>query len=40
MKPNTQDEYDDALASKDPTVISQEEKERLARDAIKKFKSL
>ncbi len=40
MKSNTQDEYNEALASDDPTVISEEEKERLTREAIKKFKSL
>ncbi len=40
MKSNTEDEYNSALASDDPTVISEEEKERLTREAIKKFKSL
>ena len=40
MKSNTEDEYNKALASEDPTVISEEEKERLTREAIKKFKSL
>ena len=40
MKSNTEDEYNKALASKDPTIISEEEKERLTREAIKKFKSL
>jgi hypothetical protein len=40
MKPNTEDEYNQALASDDPTIISEEEKERLTREAIKKFKSL
>ena len=40
MKSNTEDEYNSVLASDDPTVISEEEKERLTREAIKKFKSL
>jgi hypothetical protein len=40
MKSNTEDEYNKVLATEDPTVISKEEKERLAREAIKKFKSL
>lgn len=40
MKSNTEDEYNEALASEDPTVISKEEQERLTREAIKKFKSL
>ena len=39
MKSNTEDEYNKALASEDPTIISAEEKERLTREAIKKFKS-
>lgn len=40
MKSNTEDEYNKALASEDPTNISKETQEKLARDAIKKFKSL
>ena len=40
MKSNTEDEYNKALATDDPTIISEEEKERLTREAIKKFKSL
>jgi hypothetical protein len=40
MTSNTEDEYNKTLASEDPTVISEEEKERLTREAIKKFKSL
>lgn len=40
MKSNTEDEYNKALVSDDPTIISEEEKERLTREAIKKFKSL
>ncbi len=37
---NTQDEYDDALASDDPTKITNEDLENLAKEAMKKFKSL
>ncbi|MGI0047168.1 MAG: hypothetical protein ACREBB_08280 [Nitrosotalea sp.] len=40
IKSNTQDEYNEALASEDPTKISKESQEELAREAIKKFKSL
>jgi hypothetical protein len=40
MKPNTEDEYNNALASDDPTVITKETQEKLVHDAIKKFKSL
>lgn len=40
MKSNTEDDYNKALASDDPTNITEEEKERLTREAIKKFKSL
>jgi len=40
MKPNTEDEYNKALSSDDPTKISKETQEKLAREAIKKFKSL
>ncbi len=40
MKSNTEDEYNKALASEGPTNISKEAREKLARDAIKKFKSL
>jgi hypothetical protein len=40
MKPNTDDEYNDALASDDPTMITKETQEKLVHDAIKKFKSL
>jgi hypothetical protein len=36
---NSKDEYDDALANKDPTDISPEDLEKFAKDAIKKFKS-
>lgn len=40
MKSNTEKEYNEALASDDPTKITKEEQERLTREAIKKFKSL
>ena len=40
MKLNTEEDYNKALASEDPTKISKEEQERLTREAIKKFKSL
>ncbi|HXV65753.1 MAG TPA: hypothetical protein VD731_00815 [Nitrosopumilaceae archaeon] len=37
---NTKKEYEDVLASKDPTKISETDLEDLAKKAIKKFKSL
>lgn len=40
MKSNTEDEYNKALAADDPTNVSKEIQEKLAREAIKKFKSL
>ena len=40
MKPNTEDDYNKALASDDPTKISKQSQEDMAREAIKKFKSL
>ena len=40
LKNNSKEDYDKALASDDPTTISKEEQERLAKEAIKKFKSL
>ena len=40
IKSNTEDEYNKALASDDPTKITQEDLEKLAKDAMKKFKSL
>ncbi len=40
MKSNTEEEYNKALASDDPTKISKNSQEELAREAIKKFKSL
>lgn len=36
----TKDDYDKALASDDPTKISTAELENLAKEAMKKFKSL
>ena len=40
MKSNTEEDYNKALASDDPTKILKEEQEKLTREAIKKFKSL
>jgi hypothetical protein len=37
---NTQDDYDEALASDDPTLISNQDLENMAKEAVKKFKSL
>lgn len=37
---NTKKEYEDVLASKDPTKVSEVDLEDLAKKAIKKFKSL
>ena len=37
---NTQKEYEDVLVSKDPTKISEKELQELAKESIKKFKSL
>ena len=37
---NTEDEYDKALASDDPTLISNQDLENMAKEAVKKFKSL
>lgn len=39
-KGNTKDDYNDALASDDPTKITNKEIEDLAKEAIKRFKSL
>ncbi len=36
----TEDEYNNALATEDPTVISQDDLQDLAKKAISKFKSL
>ena len=40
LKSNTEEDYNKALASDDPTKITQEDLEKLAKDAMKKFKSL
>ncbi|HJT09896.1 MAG TPA: hypothetical protein VJ771_03855 [Candidatus Nitrosotalea sp.] len=40
MKSNTEDEYNKALASDDPTKMSKDLQEEMAREAIKKFRSL
>ena len=37
---NTKKEYEDALATSDPTKISDEELQDMAKNAVKKFKSL
>ena len=37
---NTKKEYEDALATVDPIKISENDLEKLAKEAIKKFKSL
>ncbi|HET6516699.1 MAG TPA: hypothetical protein VFG25_00520 [Nitrosopumilaceae archaeon] len=37
---NSEDEYNEALASEDPTKVGQEDLEKLAKEAMKKFKSL
>ncbi len=37
---NTEKEYEDALATSDPTKMSEKDLEELAKKAIKKFKSL
>jgi len=39
-KSNTEDDYNKALASDDPTKITNKEIEDLAKEAIRKFKSL
>jgi hypothetical protein len=36
----TEDDYNKALASADPTIISKEELEKMTKEAMKKFKSL
>jgi len=40
MKSNTEDEYEKALASEDPTKVTKEDLEKFAKEAAKKFKSL
>ena len=40
IKSNTEEDYNKALASEDPTKITKDDLEKLAKDAMKKFKSL
>ena len=40
MKSNTEDDYNKALATEDPTQISKEDLEKMTKEAVKKFKSL
>ena len=40
MKKNSEKEYKEALATEDPTKISEKDLEDLAKEAVKKFKSL
>jgi hypothetical protein len=37
---NTTEEYDKVLASDDPTKISNQDLQNMAKEAVKKFKSL
>jgi uncharacterized protein (DUF111 family) len=37
---NTKKEYEDVLASEDPTKISKKDLQEMAKESIKKFKSL
>ena len=37
---NSEEEYNEALASDDPTQVSKDELENFAKEAMKKFKSL
>ena len=37
---NSEEEYNEDLASKDPTQVSKDEHENFAKEAIKKYKSL
>ena len=37
---NSEEEYNEALASDDPTQVSKDELESFAKEAMKKFKSL
>ena len=37
---NSEKDYEDALATSDPTKISEKDLEDLAKEAVKKFKSL
>jgi hypothetical protein len=40
QRQNSKEEYDKALVGDDPTQISNEDLQRLAKEAVKKFKSL
>ena len=40
MKSNTEDDYNKALVSDNPTQISKEDLEKMTKEAMKKFKSL
>lgn len=40
LQSNTEKEYEDALATSDPTKMSKEELQNLAKNAVKKFKAL
>ena len=40
MKSNSEDDYNKALASDDPTNISKDDLEKMTKEAMKKFKSL
>jgi len=37
---NTKEEYDKVLASDDPTKVSNQDLQNMAKEAVKKFKSL
>ena len=37
---NTKEEYDNVLASDDPTKVSNQDLQNMAKEAVKKFKSL
>ena len=37
---NSKEEYDEALASEDPTQVSNQDLQDMAKESIKKFKSL
>ncbi len=40
IEQNSEEEYNEALASDDPTQVSEDELEKFAKEAMKKFKSL
>ena len=37
---NSQDEYDNAVTTDDPTQVSADDLQKMAKEAVKKFKSL